>query len=413
MKNRLGAFVILLVFFSAKLYAGGFQINEHSARAMAMGGAFTAVADDPSAIYFNAAGLTQLQGTHILFGTTLIAPVSTFRGIAPAITQYDMNKQYFFPSHFWISHSVNEKLALGLGFTSPFGLGTKWDANWVGRYLAIETSLKVFTVSPVVAYKLNDELSVSAGLVYSWATVTITQKMPQMPFDGDAFITLDGKDNSAWGYNLGLLYKPTPKLSLGVSYHSQVKYTFKGTAVSVGNEKLIQADKLPNTDVTAKLTSPVNLTFGIAYDVMPDLKLSFDYQYVGWSSYDTLGVDFSDPNIADIASPRLYDNSYILRLGAEYKLANNLKVGAGIYFDKSPVSPQNMNPSLPEGDRLGFSGGIDYKLSDNLGVSASYLFIRADQVTVTNSKELSVGLPFNGTYNSYANLASISLSYSL
>lgn len=405
----------MLCALTGNIFAGGFQINEHSARAMAMGGAFTAVANDPSAIYFNAAGLTQLKGTHFLFGTTLIAPVSTFRGVAPAITEYDMNKQVFFPSHFWASHSVNDNLALGIGFTSPFGLGTQWDQNWVGRYLAIETSLKVFTISPVVAYKINDNISISAGLVYSWATVKITQKNAQTPFPGDAFITLDGSDNSAWGYNLGLLLKPTPQLSIGVSYHSQIKYNFSGTAVSTGAQQLIDADQLPNTNVTAKLTSPVNLAVGIAYQVMPDLKLSFDYQYVGWSSYDTLAVDFSDPKITDIASPRLYDNSYILRFGAEYNVNKEFSLGGGIYFDKNPVKNEYLNPSLPEGDRLGFSFGFNYKLSNNLVLSASYLFIRAKEVTVTNSKEIYTNgnSPFNGTYNSYANLASISFSYSL
>lgn len=413
MKLKLGAFVVFITVTVSNLFAGGFQINEHSARAMAMGGAFTAIANDPSAIYFNGAGLTQMRGTNFLFGTTLIAPVSTFRGVSPDITQYDMKKQYFFPSHFWVSHSFNENFAAGIGFTSPFGLGTQWDDNWVGKYLAIETSLKVFTISPVVAYKVSDQLSLSAGFVYSWADVTITSKSPQTPFPGDAFATLKGKDNSAFGYNFGLMFKPTPRLSFGASFHSQVKYTFKGTATTTGAPQL--ASQLPNGDVTAKLTTPINLAVGVAYDVMPELKLSADFQYVGWSSYDTLAADFADPKYKDISKPRLYDNSFIVRFGAEYTVNDVFKLEGGIYFDKNPVKPEYVNPSLPEANRLGFSIGVDYKLMNNLGVNLSYLFIRASELTVTNSKEYYTqgNSPFNGTYNSYANLASISLSYSL
>jgi long-chain fatty acid transport protein len=404
--------LVASVLISTNIFAGGFQINEHSARAMAMGGAFTAVANDPSAIYFNGAGLTQLSGTQFLLGTTIIGPVSTFRGVSPEITQYDMKKQYFPPVHFWLSHSINEQWAVGIGLTSPFGLGTEWEPDWIGRYLAVKTDLNIFTITPTVAFKVNDELSLSAGFVYSWGTVKIEQKASQFPFEGDADVVLDGNDNSAFGYNFGLMYKPIPALSLGASFHSQVKYDFKGTATSTGLPQL--APILPNGDISAVLKSPYNLAFGVAYDVNPQLKLSVDFQYVGWSSYDTLGVDFANPNFDDIASPRLYDDSFIIRLGGEYKTSETLSLGAGIYYDKMPVKPEYMNPSLPEGDRLGLSLGVNYKFSDKFGLSASYLFIRANQVTVNDSKEdYTPGAPFNGTYNSYANLVSLSLSYGL
>ena len=407
--------LISALFISLQLFAGGFQLNEHGAKAMGMGGAYTAVSNDASAIYWNGAGLTQLSGTNFLIGTTLIAPVSTFRGVTPDITEYKMEKQIFFPTHAFISHSFSKDLAVGLGFTSPFGLGTKWGEDWIGRYLAVETELQVFTISPVVAYNLMDNLSVSAGFVYSFANVTITKKVPQTPFAGDAFVKLDGKDNFAAGYNLGLMYKPLPKLSLGLSFHSQLPFEFSGTATTTGAQALIDAKQLPNGGVKAKLTTPLNLAFGAAYDVMPELKVSFDFQYVGWSSYDSLIVNFDDPAYGRSVSPRLYDNSYIIRLGADYEVFDGIEALAGIYFDKNPVKPEYVNPSLPDANRLGFSLGVEYKLTSQLDVSASYLFIRGSQLTVTNSQEsYSAGkAAFNGTYNSYANLASLSLSYSL
>ena len=412
MKVKLVTVIISLVLCLGETFAGGFQLNEHSARVMAMGGAFTGLANDASAVYFNGAGLTQLSGTNIMLGTTMIAPVFSFRGVTPAVTEYDATKQYFFPVHFFASYKYNSDLAFGLGFTSPFGLGSKWDDNWVGRYLAIETELQVFTVSPVVAYKLTDELSVSAGLVYSFANVKISQKTPQTPFAGDAFTSLDGKDNSAWGYNLGVFYKPSEDLSFGVSFHSQIKYNFKGTATTTGAAQLASA--LPNGDASAGLTTPFNLAVGAAYKVLPELLLSADFQYVGWSSYDTLTVNFASPK-KTVSSPRKYDNSFIVRLGAEYNLTQALALRAGIYYDNNPVKPEYVNPSLPEANRLGFSFGVGYKLMDNLSVDAAYLFIRNSQLTVDNSQEhYTLGNSgFNGTYNAYANLVSLTLSYSL
>ena len=412
MKVKVITFVIFVTLSLQSAFAGGFQLNEQNARAMAMGGAFTAVSNDPSAIYFNAAGLTQLTGINIMLGTTLIAPTFSFRGVSPSTQEYDAAKQTFFPTHFFASYSYNKDLAFGIGFDSPFGLASKWAQNWVGKYLAIETNLQTFTISPVVAYNLLDNLSVSAGLVYSFANVTISQKTPQTPFTGDAFTTLTGKDNSAWGFNLGALYRPTEELSIGVSFHSQVKYTFKGTASTIGAAQL--ASQLPNGNASANLTTPVNLAFGVAYKILPELLLSADYQYVGWSSYDSLTVDFSSPNMVK-SSPRLYDNSFILRFGAEYGLTQDLKVRAGIYYDKDPVKAQYLNPSLPDADRLGFSFGLGYKLMNNFNIDAAYLFIRGKQMTITNSLENYAGgiSPFNGTYNTAANLVSLTLSYSL
>ncbi len=389
----------------SQAFAGGFQLNEHGARAMGMGGAFTAVADDPTAIYWNGAGLTQLWGTNFVLGGTIISPASTFRGVIPQTTEYKTDDQIFYPPHFFGSYRISKDFAVGLGFTVPFGLGTKWADDWVGRYLALKTELMVFTVSPVLAYKVTDGLSISAAFVYSFANVEITRKNSQAPFEGDAFVQLKGDDNAAFGYNLGLMYKPIKTLSFGVSFHSQITYDFKGTASSTTSQSELES-RLPNGDITAELTTPFNLAIGAAYDVLPGLKFSADFQYIGWSSYDTLAVDFNDPNFPDLASPRLYDDSYIVRLGSEIALSKQFDVLAGIYFDKNPVKPEYLNPSLPDANRFGLSVGFNLNVVDNFGISASYLHIFASQLTVNNSTEY-----FNGTYNSSANIAALSLSY--
>jgi long-chain fatty acid transport protein len=372
---------------------------------MGMGGAFTAVADDPTAIYWNGAGLTQLSGFNFVLGGTMIAPASSFRGITPQTTEYKTDDQIFLPPHFFGSYRIDKDFSVGLGFTVPFGLGTKWADDWVGRYLALKTDLMVFTISPVIAYQITDGLSVSAALVYSFANVEITRKNSQAPFEGDAFVQLKGDDNSAFGYNLGLMYKPIETLSFGASFHSQIKYDFKGTAVSTTNQTELES-RLPNGDITAGLTTPFNFAVGAAYDVLPGLKFSADFQYIGWSSYDTLTVDFTNPNFPDLASPRLYDDSYIVRLGSQIALGRQVDVLAGIYFDKNPVKPDYLNPSLPDANRVGLSLGFNIKVVDKFAISASYLHIFASQLSVDNSTEF-----FNGTYNSSANIAALSLSY--
>ena len=415
MKSRLILLSVFALLISTSLFAGGFQLNEHGARAMALGGAFTGVANDPSAVYWNGAGISQLSGTNFMIGTSLIAPTSSFRGVSPAVTEYRGKNLIFFPTHFFITHKINEKFSLGFGFTTPFGLGTEWDENWVGKYLAVETELKTFTANPIVTYTPVENFSISAGFIYSFADVLITRKNPLQPIlASDAFVHLEGDDMAAFGFTAGIMYKPSKIFSIGASYHSEVNYGFEGTATTTGPEQV--ASSLPQGPITAELTTPQNIAIGIAVDVSPKVKISVDYQRVGWSSYDKLEVVFTDPEPDVVSSsPRNYEDSYFIRLGASYVLNEQVTFMGGAYFDNSPVSTAYVNPSLPDTDRLGLSFGIKAQIYENLSFEGSYLFIRGNELTVDDSEESYTqgGSPFNGTYNTYANIFSLGLVFNL
>ncbi len=101
MKKYLYTILLILGLCPGIILAGGFQINEHGARAMGLGGAFTAIANDASAIYWNNAGMTQLSGTNFMLGTALIAPNAQFRGVTPAVDKNYMKSEIFFPSSFF------------------------------------------------------------------------------------------------------------------------------------------------------------------------------------------------------------------------------------------------------------------------------------------------------------------------
>jgi long-chain fatty acid transport protein len=415
LKKYLYIVLLILGICPGIMMAGGFQINEHGARAMGLGGAFTAIANDASAIYWNNAGMTQLSGTNFMLGTALIAPNAQFRGVTPAVDKSYMKSDIFFPSHFFITHSINNSFSVGIGITTPFGLGTEWSSGWVGRYLAVKTKLTTFWVPISAAYKIADNFSIGASFVYSFADVTIGRNSYQAPFEGDAYAELEGNDYTAFGYTVGIMYKPLDVLSIGASFRSEVNYDFEGTATTTGASQLQEIGALPNGDITAELTTPMNIVGGIAVQVIPQLRLSADFQWIGWSSYDSLNVNFVDPEAEDLASPRLYKDTYIIRFGAQYNISDEFALLGGIYYDQMPVEPEYVNPSLPDTDRLGFSIGAEAKFDKNFGISGSYLFIRGSQLTVTDSQEIYTtgNSPFNGTYNSSANVLSISLNYYL
>ncbi|MBI2416554.1 MAG: transporter [Ignavibacteriales bacterium] len=424
--------LLALLFFinAAFVYGGGFQINEHGARAMGMGGAFTAVAFDPSAVYFNAAAITNMSGFQMMVGTTLIAPSASFRGpygpntANPTVAESKMKSNMFFPSHAYLTYRVSEDLAVGFGFNNPFGLGTEWESDWVGRMISVKADVKTFSLTPVVAYRLFSGLSVAAGLQYNIGTVTLTKNglvaaNQQTPL-GEAYVELEGEDMSAVGYTFSVLYKPTESFSVGANYRSEVKYDFTGTAKY---KQLPPLTALPDyeKDVAASLTSPQQIALGLGYKLTSNLLLAADMQFVYWSSYDYMAIDFTEAGEVDPApSPRLYKDTWIFRFGADYVYSDDLSLQCGLLYDKNPVQDRYIEASLPDADRLGYSVGASYKLSSNLSTEFAYLFLSFKERTITDSEVSSYSNPapgvympekFNGTYNFHAHLASISLKY--
>ncbi len=404
--------MLLISISTSHIYGSGFQLNEHGARAMAMAGAFAGLANDPSAIYFNPAGITQLEGLHFSAGVTLISPKSSFRGPSPAVTEYKLQNQLFTPINFYATYQINEKFFAGLSVNNQYGLATVWDDNWVGREIAVKTDLQTFYFTPVIAYKVSDCFSVSVGLVFATGSVELSRYTDFSPLTGEAKVTLKGTGN-AWGYTAGVLYKPTPTLSFGLSLRSQTKFTFNGTATSAGPAAL--QSMLPSGGISSSITTPMNITFGVAVKPIHKLVVTADFQYVGWSSYDKLSAHFKDVNIPDLSSVRDYQNTYIIRLGTEYHLFHNLALRGGLLYDKNPIKDELLDPTLPDADRLGFNIGFGYKLSENLLVDVAYFFLRFSERTITNSQvSYTKGIaPFNGTYNSVANLFGFNISYNL
>ncbi len=266
-KLLLVVFLVLSLFGTA--YGSGFQINEHGARAMAMGGAFTGLATDPSALFYNPAGLARLPGTHFMAGVTLIAPNSSFRGPSPEITEYKLDTKIFTPINFYATHQLTDELNAGIGVNNPYGLGTIWEDDWVGRFLAIETEIRTFFFTAALSYKLTDDLSIGAGVNYAYGDVIIRRSSPIVPddatgvapFDAEAMVNLEG-DGTGIGFTAGILYQPIEQLSLGVSYRSEVNIDFEGDATSTAPAQF--AASVPGGAITAPLTTPQNITFGVA-----------------------------------------------------------------------------------------------------------------------------------------------------
>ncbi len=390
----------LALLMTTAAFGGGFQLNEHGASAMAQGGAFAARATDPSAIYFNPAGLGFQHGVQAYLGATFIMPKVSFFGPVQnnVNTETKMVDQTFTPINAYVTYEVTDNIHVGFGVNNPFGLGTKWPDNWAGKYISTEVDLQSFFFTPTVAYKISDQFSVGGGFNYATGNVTIKRQV-QDNLDPSATIDLKLSGTGA-GFNVGALYKFSNDLSVGASYRSSVKIDASGTATFTPNRSVY-----PGGDASSSLELPATGFIGIAYAPMEHLSLEADYQYIGWSSYKDLTITFKKDN-SQTVSPKNYQNTYILRVGGEYTW-NEFRFRAGYLYDHSPVLTEYVEPLLPDANRNGLNVGVGYQVTKELSVDVAYMFLKFDQRKATNT-----AVNFDGTYNANANLLSIDLGYS-
>lgn len=394
--------LIIAIVFSNFIFAGGFQINEHGARATGMGGAFV-TSYAPISIFYNPAGLVYLKGTNLSIGTTLIFPSARFRGPYQFNTTAEtkMVKQVFYPSNLYLTHTFDNGLAFGIGVFNPYGLGSKWPDNWVGRAITVESDLKTFYINPTVAYKFSEDLSIGAGFNFVYSTVTLTRKITT--FNPEVDVKLSG-DGTGMGFNVGWLLKLDP-VSVGFSYRSQVKVNFSGTA-DFKKPAALNA-LLPGGNIKTSVEMPDIVLAGVGFST-ESVTLEFAYQFTRWSLYDVVEIDFEKETTAqrDQKLERYYKDASIYRAGLEYRF-ENIALRGGIAYDRNPISDKYLEPSLPDSDRWIFTVGAGYTMG-NLTIDLGYMFVRFKQREVIGTI---VG--FDGVYNSSAHLLGINFSYKL
>jgi long-chain fatty acid transport protein len=395
---------------------GGYQLNEHGARAVGMGGAFVAQASDPSAIFFNPAGLAFQEGLNVMGGATLVLPSTKFKYSNAAVPEVKQEDQMYYPPNLYGTYSVNEKWVVGIGVYTPYGLGSKWNKDWIGSAIAVKTEVQTFYFNPTVSYKISDKLSLGAGVSYIYGSVNLSKRVPIPGTPINGTLTLDGT-GTGFGFNAGILYKPTEKISLGASFRSLTKLEFSGTAKF--SDMLTLSPFFPGGTGKATLPMPANIYVGAAYKISEKLTVEADFQYVGWSSYKELVValptgpvfpTYGVPLQTSQTQVKNWDDGYLGRVGAEYQVNQNLALRAGIIYDITPQPASKMEPMLPDADRIDPSIGIGYKINDKLSVDFAYLLVLFSERTSTFVPTGST-TQFGGTYNSTANLLCIDISY--
>jgi len=407
--------------------SGAFRLEVPDAEALGKGAAFVAQADNPSAIYYNPAGLTQLDGKlNVSLGASIVQPFCTYEDNSG--NQTDRRKQIFtIPNVFIVSDFGLKKFSFGLGATSYWGLGTYWAEDSFSKYVATKSDYNTQDIMFTGAYEINDNLSVGVSADYTKSYVNKKKKLNNANFlgTGDGDFQLKGKDNSAWGYRLSSLYKLNKKHSFGFIYRSPVDVKYKGKIYmdnldGVGYS-LYNFGTSYETEVTSKTTLPQSIVLGYCFKPDERWRFEFDMEWMDWSSIQEEKIDYpseSDPGRLTVLNdgnpdPKDWHSTFSYAFGTEYKVNDILKLRGGYFFHKTPIPQATFNTSLPDSTSHSLTMGAGVNLNKSTVLDFAYAAMFYDKRKVDNSVGSSSGVNINGKYSSFTNVYILTLTFKL
>ena len=274
--------------------ATGFRVPDQDAFATARGEAFVATADNPSAIYYNPAGIAQLDGNNLRAGVYGLYVDPSYTPPGGGHTYHNEDKLHAIPQFYYTYGQKDFPVSFGLGVYSPLGLSLKWPQDTGFRTLVTQGSLTYVTINPVIALKLPYNLSIGGGVTVNYANADLQQGLT--PFPNNDLFRIKG-DGWGVGYNLGLLWKPHEKVSIGVSFRSSTKIKLNGQTESEMN--LVQPTMYSSAN--AEFPFPLEAVFGISYRPTPKWNIELDADYTDWSSFGTATIHQSDTTAGHLA----------------------------------------------------------------------------------------------------------------
>jgi long-chain fatty acid transport protein len=379
----------LIVFTGISLPANGLNLNGVGSKAISMGGAFIGQADDYSAIFWNPAGLSQMKNSSISFFVTDLIPSGTYS--FPTYGIDAKTKAGMYPSgSVGYFKPLNEKLLIGIAAYVPSGTGAKWngeDLKILSKNVAYEweSFMAVITVSPVIAYKFSDMLSLGATLNLNYGMMKIKR-----PGVGQYTEDLSG---IAFGATIGAMIKPIDRLSIGLTLRTPTKVKFSGTADMAGAALVGQAT---TSDAKREATWPLWFGAGLSFKATDKLTINADAQYTNWKKIDTIAITYDNAAWQALKGhPQLgaaFNNDFVLnwknaiqyRFGLEYVLCSKMSLRAGYYYDPSPSPAETLNILLPEITYNAITAGFGYKTNKiNIDFCLEYLMGKKQESPIT------------------------------
>lgn len=430
----------LLGALSTTASAAGFQLLEQSASGL--GNAFAgsaATAENASTVQYNPAGLTELQGRQISVGLSYIDLNAKFENNG-SVNPGGAGAAAFFtrklPSgstqggdakdvpNMYISLPIAKDLVFGLGTNAIYGMRTDWNSGWAGQYQALTTDVKTININPTLAYKVNEQFSLGFGLDYQKLDALLTQAINggnNAACGGacpDGLFQVSG-NSFKWGYNLGVLFKPSQTTKIGIAYRSAIKHKLTGNYSVAGLSPVSVAvynslGKLTSTSGSASvdLKLPDVFTISVAQQLNDRWEALGDISRTGWSSIPQLNIMDANSGKSVGLTDYQWRNTWRVSLGANYLVNEQWKAKFGVAFDQGLTADEYRTPRLPDSNRVWLSAGGQYKVNKTSTVDFGYAYISAK----SGSSNLGAGASqaangvLIGEYKSHVQIAGVQYS---
>jgi long-chain fatty acid transport protein len=398
-----------MLILPTQVLASGYGVFTQGASGLSQANAVVAHTTGPSSAYFNPALLNDVPGTQIEFGTTAIYSDREI-DLDSGGTE-DGDSAWNFPSTFYLSHEINDKFTAGLAVFFPFGLSNEWDDNYEGKYIGTEGELFSVNINPSVSWRVNDRLSLAGGVSAVYFDSTLKSKINQTaayiltdlslnpPFGGvlpplggdlpDIEQKFEG-DEWGFGFNLGMLFKVTEKVSFGAAYRSEIDIDVEDADIKFSGVNPILAAAFPNTKGDADITLPQQVVAGVAAQLTDDLIVEVGLRWEDWDSTDELKVDFATPvfDASDQTIPRDWHSTWTYNIGAQYQLNETVALNAGYLYGQNAVPGSTVEPIIPDSDAHLFCVGSDMNFGQ-WTVSGAFSY----QYQETRKKNNNIGDP--------------------
>lgn len=402
------------ILLMSNAYAAGFHLREQSSAAQ--GNAFagaTAGAENNSYAYYNVAGLTRQKGSQINLGASYIAPKASAKNVTKENGERGADVENIVHSavspYGTYSYQFNEKVFAGIALNVPYGMITKYDHDWAGSDHGVTSDLKAVSITPMVAYKATDKLSIGAGLQfqYLWAHLTNSSR-----YIGTSHVQADGNALDM-GYQLGLMYEFNDSTRAGIGYRSEIKHNIHGKLKSSSDSPVMS---LLNQKIKVDLTTPAMLSMGVYHDINDRWAVMAEYQRVFWSSLQELNYvsrnGHNQPGkhyISHVNESWRDTNFYAV--GTSYMLDEQWKLRLGLAYDQSAVRFKHRTPRVPDSDRIWYSVGLGYKYSEKLSFDTGFTYISAHDASLDTGVTGNRGRNVTAKYENSVKTFTFSMNY--
>ena len=394
-------------------FASGFALNEQSISGMGTSFAGrSSSAEDASTVFGNPAGMARLKREEVYVGAAVIHAQSDISrasaNAGPATlsgsNDGDMVPSTGVPMGYYVK-PLDDKVAFGLGVYVPFGLMTDYERTFQGRYHADKSYVRVITVQPTLSYRFNEQLSVGFGPTFNHIEGELSSSLLN-PGNSDGKVRVKG-DDTAVGFNLGVLYEFNPGTRAGITYHSRVKYELEGdTRVSGSGALAAIAGKY---DANLGLTTPESVDMSITHQLSDALTLHAGSTWTRWSRFKEIRVENDSAALPVIVEEQNWHDAWAHAVGLSYKVSPQWTLRTGIAIDQSPTNNVDRSPRVPSGDRTIFSVGAGWSPNQDMTIDVAYSYLQEESVDV--NQQSSTRGDYRARYKNSAHGLGASLSY--